>query len=125
MRKIIILVLFLGITSCGIFGGDFPMTAFIVKNTSEKPISFTASIIKHSQIMGAHEISNSFTVKPNDSIIVRQTYFSKDGENPQAWFKTFNIFPVEGIEMNDPNKAENWKKSVTKSQPVYVFTINK
>lgn len=102
-----------------------PMTAFIVKNTSEKPITFTASVIKMSQTFGTQEVTNSFTVKPHDSIIARQTYFKKDGENPQKWFSKFDIFPVDGTEMNDPNLAENWKKSSKDNVPVYTFTLNK
>lgn len=102
-----------------------PMTAFIVKNTSDKPITFTASVIKMSQTFGAQEINNSFTVKPNDSIIARQTYFKKDGENPQKWFSKFDIFPVDGIEMNDPTVSGNWKKSSKDKVPTYTFTLNK
>ncbi|REC47694.1 hypothetical protein DRF67_09515 [Chryseobacterium pennipullorum] len=101
------------------------MTAFIVKNNSEKPISFTAGVIKMSQAFGAQEINNSFTVKPHDSLIVRQTYFKKDSENPQKWFSKFDISPEEGIEMNDPNLSENWKKSSKDNVPTYTFTINK
>ncbi|HET8886469.1 MAG TPA: hypothetical protein VFM70_08995 [Salinimicrobium sp.] len=113
------------LTSCGILNGNNPMTAFIVKNTSEKPINFSASVLKHSQIMGPQIIDNSFTVKPKDSIIVRQTYFKRDGENPQNWFQEFKIFPVDGIELNDPKKAENWVKSSKDNIPIYTFTINK
>lgn len=57
---------------------NYPMTAFIVKNTSGQPISFTASVMKYSQTFGRQEITNSFMVKPHDSIIARQTYFKKD-----------------------------------------------
>lgn len=100
------------------------MTAFIVKNTSDKPISFTAGVLKYSQIMGAQVITNSFTVNPNDSIIARQTYFKRDGENPQSWFMEFNIFPVDGVELNDPKIPENWKKSSINNVPTYTFTLN-
>ncbi|WP_172277486.1 hypothetical protein [Chryseobacterium sp. LAM-KRS1] len=102
-----------------------PMTAFIVKNTSDKPVSFTSSVIKMSQSFGAQEVSNSFTVKPHDSIIVRQTYFKKDGTNPQKWFSKFDISPVDGVELNDPQLAENWKKGSKDNVPTYTFTINK
>lgn len=111
--------------SCSVLNGNHPMTAFIVKNTSAKPITFSAGVIKQSQIMGPQEITSSFTVQPNDSIIARQTYFKKDGENPQHWFSKFEMMPVEGIEFNDPRKAENWKKSSKDNVPIYTFTINK
>lgn len=126
MKKILFLVLAsLTLISCGVLNGNSPMTAFIVKNTSDKPISFTAGVLKHSQIAGPHVITNSFTVKPNDSIIARQTYFKRDGENPQNWFTEFSVFPVEGIELNDPNVRENWKKSSKDNVPTYTFTLNK
>jgi hypothetical protein len=100
-------------------------TAFFVKNTSNKPISFTSSVLKHSQTMGPHIIQNSFTVKPNDSILVRNIYFKSDGENPQAWFREFNIFPVDSIEMNNPKLAENWKKFNKEKFQYFTFTLNK
>ncbi len=102
-----------------------PMTAFIVKNTSDKPINFTASVIKMSQTFDAQEINNSFIVKPHESIIARQTYFKKDGENHQKWFSKFDIFPVDGLERNNPNLPENWKKSSKENVPTYTFTLNK
>lgn len=105
--------------------GNSPMTAFIVKNTSDKPISLSASVLKYSQIMVPQVIDNFFIVKPKDSIIVRQTYFKRDGENPQNWFQEFKIFPIDGIELNDPKKAENWIKSSNNNVPIYIFTINK
>lgn len=73
---------------------------------------------------GAQEITHSFTVKPHDSIIVRQTYFKKDGENPQRWFTQFEILPVDGVVMKDPQKPENWVKSEKDKIPIYTFTIN-
>lgn len=125
--KNLILIFFstLILTSCGVVNKNSPMTAFIVKNTSDKSINFSASVLKYSQIMGPQIIDNSFTVKPKDSIIVRQTYFKRDGENPQNWFQEFKIFPVEGIDLNDPKKAENWVKSSKDNIPIYTFTINK
>lgn len=124
MKKLIFVLVASLLISCLPMTGS-PMTAFIVKNTSDKPISFTASVIKMSQIMGPQEITNSFTVKPHDSIIARQTYFKKDGENPQKWFEKFDIFPVDGIEMNNPNLPQNWKKSSKDNIPIYTFTLNK
>ena len=123
-KSTLILLISVILISCLPMPGS-PMTAFIVKNTSEKPISFSASVIKMSQTFGPQEVTNSFTVKAKDSIIVRQTYFKKDGENPQNWFSKFDIFPVEGIEMNNPNLAENWKKISNDNVPTYTFTINK
>lgn len=125
MKKIIFSLLISTIfVSCLPMTGS-PMTAFIVKNTSDKPISFTASVIKMSQTFGAQEVTNSFTVKPHDSIIARQTYFKKDGENPQKWFSKFDVFPVDGIELNNPNLPENWKKYSKDNVPTYTFTLNK
>src|SRR5690606_15509577 len=126
MKKILFLILAsLTLISCAVLNGNSPMTAFIVKNTSDKTISFTAGVLKHSQMMGPHVITNSFTVKPNDSVIARQTYFKRDGENPQNWFTDFDIFPVEGIELNDPKIRENWKKPSKDNVPTYTFTLNK
>ncbi|UZT98125.1 hypothetical protein ODZ84_00715 [Chryseobacterium fluminis] len=102
-----------------------PMTAFIVKNTSDKPISFTASVIKMSVTFGTQEITRSFTVKPHDSMIARQTYFKRDGDNPQRWFTKFEIFPVDGIMMSKPEKSENWIKGEKDKVPTYTFTLNK
>lgn len=104
---------------------NYPMTAFIVKNTSDQPISFTASVIKFSQTFGSQEITNSFIVKPHDSVIARQTYFKKDGENPQNWFSAFEILPVNGIELNDPKKSEKWVKGEKDKVPTYTFLLNK
>lgn len=125
MKKTILFLFMLAIlASCGIMNGNSPMTAFVVKNTSEKPISFSTSVIKFSQTMGRQIIDNSFTVKPKDSIIVRQTYFKRDADSPQNWFQEFEIFPVDGIEMNDPKNAQNWVKSSKDNIPIYTFTIN-
>ena len=125
MKKIFlilpILLLFIG---CIALPGE-ANTAFIIKNTSEKTINTTIGVIKCSQAFGCQEYKNAFTIKAKDSIIVRQTYFKKDGENPQNWFSKFDIFPVEGIEMNNPNLAENWKKTSNENVPTYTFTINK
>lgn len=124
IKSLLIFLILLNLISCLPMIGS-PMTAFIVKNTTEKPISFSASVIKMSQTFGPQEITNSFTVKAKDSIVVRQTYYEKDSENPQKWFSKFEIFPVDGIEMNNPNLPENWKKSSKDNIPIYTFTINK
>jgi len=101
------------------------MTEFYVKNTSNKTISFEASIIKSSQISGPYEVSLPFTVYANDSVLARKIEFVKDGKNPQKWFHRFTIQPVEGIQMNDPNLPENWIKYDKNGTPIYVFTLNK
>jgi hypothetical protein len=125
MKKTLILILSSLIIIGCISTKNYPMTEFIVKNTTEKPISFSASVIKMSQTFGAQEITNSFVVKPHDSIVARQTYFKKDTENPQKWFSRFEISPVVEIEMNNPEKAENWIKGEKDKVPTYTFLLNK
>jgi len=69
-------------------------------------------------------LNNAFTVLAKDCILARQVGFRKDTENPQKWFNKFTIFSVDGIEMNDPYKAENWIKGINeKGKPIYTFTI--
>lgn len=104
---------------------EMPMTCFFVKNTSHKAITFDATVIKHSQQSGTHEVLATFTVFPNDSVLAREVRFVKDGKNPQNWFKSFVIYPEEGITMNDPNLSENWIKYYVDDLPIYVFTLNK
>ena len=100
-------------------------TEFYVKNTSTKTISFDASVIKFSQITDPYEVFLSFTVHPDEIVLARKTGFEKDGKEPQKWFNTFVIHPVDGIQMNDPNLAENWIKSNKDGTPTYTFTLNK
>jgi hypothetical protein len=127
MKKIVLIIL-IGIlaVSCGSLGfGGHPITRFYVKNNSEKSINFKITIIKHNS-MGLSEMTNAFTVLPKDSILARQIGFKKDGLNPQSWFSNFTVFPIDNIEMNDPNKAENWiKESDSNNKPIYTFTIAK
>jgi len=104
---------------------DTTTTEFYVKNTSQKTITFDASIIKPSQLSGPYEVSLSFTVNANDSVLARKAQFNRDGKNPQNWFHTFVIHPVEGVQMNDPNLSENWIKYDVNVMPIYVFTLNK
>jgi hypothetical protein len=94
------------------------MTKFYVKNTSNKTIRFDASVIKFSQITDPYEVSLPFTVYANDSVLARETRFSRDGKNPQRWFNTFVIHSVDGIEMNDPNLPKNWIKYNTNDNPI-------
>ena len=125
MKKIFlilpILLLFIG---CIALPGE-ANTAFIIKNTSEKTINTTISVIKCSQAFGCQEYKNAFTIKAKDSIIARQMIFKKDSDKPQSWFSSFEIFPVDGIEMNNPKLPENWKKSTKDKYQIYTFTINK
>ena len=100
-------------------------TEFYVKNTSTKTITFHASVIKYSQLSDPIEVSLPFTVYSNDSVLARRASFERDGKNPQNWFSKFAIDQIEGIEMNNPNLAENWIKSEINGTPIYVFTLNK
>lgn len=111
MKKVFASVLLvLMLISCDMINP--PMKAYVFKNTSDKSISFTAGVWKYN----IHQVvTNSFTVKPHDSLIFRQT----------SGFVEVKIFPVDSIEMNDPNVAENWVKSEKEGIPIYTFTINK
>ena len=125
MKKIFLsLLTFTFFVSCIALPGE-ANTAFILKNTSEQPINMTIGVIKCSTSFGCQEYKNAFTVKAKDSIVARQTIFKKDTEKPQSWFSTFDIFPVDGIEMNDPKLAQNWKKSNKDKIQIYTFTLNK
>lgn len=126
MKKFLLIILAsFTLISCGILTGKTPLTTFIVKNTSDKTLNFTASIYQQSQLMGPQIIKHSYTLRPNDSVITRKTYYTRDGKNPQIWFTEFNIFPSDGVELNDPNVAENWVKSSDTKNPTYTFTLNK
>jgi hypothetical protein len=125
MKKIFAFLILSLCTSC-----FFPLpgeknTVFVLKNTSSSQINMTIGVIKCSQTFGCQEYKNSFTVKPNDSIIARQIYFKKDSEKPQSWFSSFDIFPLDGVEMNDPKSPQNWKKSNKDNMQIYTFTLNK
>lgn len=104
--------------------GGSKLTTFYVKNDANVPVYFNASVLKHSQITGPFIINNNFTVPPKDSILVRQTYFKKDGENPQGWFQEFQIMQIDSVKLFDPKKAENWIKGTdNKGKPFYTFTV--
>lgn len=126
-KPTIILLLVFTLTSCGILipfpeSKKYPTTTFYVKNNSEKPVNFKATILKRNS-MGPFEMTNAFTVQPKDSVLARQVGFKKDAE-PQKWFTNFTIFPVDSIKISDPNKSKNWKKWInTKGRPCYTFTI--
>ena len=56
--------------------------------------------------------------------LTRQVGYKKNTENPQKWFNRFKIFPVDGMEMNDPYKPENWIEGTDqKGKRIYTFTI--
>ena len=126
MKKITLSLFILLVTSCvDLTSDDSPTTSFYVKNTSNKTITFTASVMKFSQITDPYTVTISFDVNPNDSVLARKTGFKKDGTAPQSWFESFVITQVEGIEMNNPELSENWVKYNIDKIPTYVFTLNK
>lgn len=117
-------ILFISTISCIALPGE-AKTAFVIKNTSDYPITATVGVVKCSTAFGCQEYKQPLTINAKDSIIARQTFFKKDSEKPQSWFSTFEIFPVDGVEMNDPNLPENWKKSTKEKYQIYTFKINK
>lgn len=103
---------------------NYPMTSFYVKNNSDKPLNFKASVMKYSS-MGLFEMTLPFTVLPHDSVLARQVGLRKDAQ-PTAWFTGFIIFPTDSILFNDPNNSANWLKYTdAKGRPVYTFTLTK
>ena len=128
-KTLLILLLSFTFISCGILfpfpeSKKYPTTTFYVKNNSDRTINFKTSVIKQSTITGPFEMTVPFTVQPKDSVLARQIGFEKDSQNPQKWFSKFEIFPIDGVKMFDPNKAENWRKGVNnKGKPIYTFTI--
>src|SRR5690606_23860849 len=126
MKKIIFSSLISSILiSCGALNGNYADTAFYAKNTTDKIISFEVGIFKNSVSMRRYEVKNNFQVKPNDSILITRTSFKKNFENPQYMFSTFNIFPSDNIELNDPKNAKNWIKSLKDNIVIYTLTLNK
>lgn len=123
-KPLLILLVAILFFACESTDSDYPLTKFYVKNTSSVAISFDASVIKPSQT-GSYEVKQSFTVHPNDSVLAREIGFKRDGKEPQNWFNTFQINPVDGIVMNNPNLASNWVKFNVANNPFYVFTLNK
>lgn len=127
-KSILVLLLVFTFASCGILipfpeSKKYPTTTFYVKNNSEKTVNFQSTVLKRST-NGPYEITVPFTVRPKDSILARKAMFKRDAENPQNWFTKFIIFPVDGITIHDPNKAENWKKWInSKNRPCYTFII--
>lgn len=120
IRKILFVLLPLILMSCG----NYTMSTFYVKNTSDKSVSFDASVTKFSQ-SGPYVINQHFTVKPNDSVLARKVALRND-VSPEKWFTQFTIFPTDGLEFNDPKVGQNWVKTVGKDgKPVYIFNIVK
>ncbi|PIE50410.1 MAG: hypothetical protein CSA38_03130 [Flavobacteriales bacterium] len=125
MKKIL-----LGITILSTLVGCMSMknyadTAFYAKNTSSKPISFEAGIMKNSMSFGRYEVKNSFQVSPNDSILIIRTNFKKEYDNPQHMFSTFTIFPGdENTKYSDAQNPKNWKKYLKGDLVIYTFTLN-
>ena len=125
-KNIAIILISVLMTSCGILipfpeRKNFPTTTFYVTNNSTKTINFSSTVVVFPMSRGP--LTRSFSIIPKDTILVRQVEYKKDSE-PQKWFLEFKIFPVDGIEMNDPNKAENWIKGINeKERPIYTFTI--
>lgn len=120
MRKLTTLFLLLTLVSCG----SYTMSTFYVKNTSDKTVSFDASVMKFSQ-SGPYDVNQSFTVKPNDSVLARKVSMRND-VSPEKWFTQFNIFPTDSLEFNDPKNPQNWVKTIGKDgKPIYTFNIVK
>ena len=85
---------------------------------------FDASVMKFSQ-SGPYDVNQSFTVKPNDSVLARKVSMRND-VSPEKWFTQFNIFPTDSLEFNDPKNPQNWVKTIGKDgKPIYTFNIVK
>ena len=120
MRKITSLLLLLTLLSCG----SYTMSTFYVKNTSNKPVNFNASVVKHSQ-MGPFLLNIPFTVKAKDSVLARKIALRSD-LTPENWFEKFEIFPTDSLQFNDPKNSQNWVKTIGKDgKPIYTFNIVK
>lgn len=104
--------------------GSYTMSTFYVKNTSDKPVNFNATVIKYSQT-GPFLMNVPFVVMPKDSVLARRVKL-KSGLTPENWFTEFKIFPTDGLEFNDPKEPRNWVKSMgNDGNPVYTFEIVK
>jgi hypothetical protein len=103
---------------------NYTLTTFYVKNNTEKPVNFKASVIKYSS-MGPFEMTLPFMVLPQDSVLARRANF-KNGISPTQWFTNFIIFPLDSVVLNDPKMAENWVKSTdAKGNLIYTFNVAK
>ena len=115
MRKIATFLLLLTLMSCG----SYTMSTFYVKNTSNKPVSFDASVMKFSQ-NGPYDINQSFTVKPNDSVLARKVSMRND-VSPEKWFTQFNIFPTDSLEFNDQKIRKIGLKLLEKMENQFIL----
>ena len=126
MKKyFILLLLCIFLTSCMPFIPFFtgyPSTKFFVKNNSDVVVSFKTTVVKFSSLTGPYEMTVPFNVHPKDSVLARQVGFKKNG-NPSKWFISFVIHPVNGVKLNDPYQAENWKKKFDKNGKTYYTFI--
>lgn len=115
----------ISLSSCFVLmNSNYPTTSFWVTNSSNKTVNFKASVIKYSS-MGTHEMTLPFTVYPNDTVLFRSVGYRKDA-NPINVFSQFVIFPVEGVELNNPKDSSNWIKSIdSKGKPQFIFDVNK
>ncbi|WP_156877252.1 hypothetical protein [Salinimicrobium terrae] len=126
-RVISLLLLSITLAGCGVLfpwpEGNYPMTSFYVKNASDKPVDFEATVIKQSTTTGPFTMSVPFTVNPQDSVLARQVGFRKDAR-PNTWFREFRISPLDGVKTNNPYKPENWKQgNDSKGKTTYTFII--
>jgi len=101
---------------------NYQATTFYVKNNSNKPVNFKASVEKYTS-MGPVVLTQPFTVLPQDSVLARYVKLRKDAP-PTAWFTDFIIFPTDSVQLNDPKDAANWVKTTNaKGKPVYTFNL--
>ena len=120
MKKIIFLFILFTLISCG----NYTMSTFYVKNTSDKQVNFNATVVKYSQ-MGPYLLNVPFAIKPNDSVLARKVKMRSD-LSPENWFEKFEIFPTDSLEYNDPKQSQNWIKTIGKDgNPIYTFKIVK
>ena len=121
MKTLLYILICFTFSSCMV---NYPLTTFYVKNNTNKPVNFKASVIKYNT-MGQVEMTLPFTVLPKDSVPARRANFSKDVSSNE-WFTQFLIFPVDSVVLNDPNISANWIKSLdAKGKPIYTFNIAK
>ena len=115
MRKLTTLFLLLTLVSCG----SYTMSTFYVKNTSDKTVSFDASVMKFSQ-SGPYDVNQSFTVKPNDSVLARKLKLAfwhpikfraliQYPKNIELWDEYSKIFKYEGVAQAHNYYLENKK----------------
>ncbi|MRG44039.1 hypothetical protein GFS24_02880 [Chitinophaga sp. SYP-B3965] len=103
---------------------NYQATTFYVKNNSNKPMTFKASVERYTTA-GPYIMSLPFSVAPQDSVLARSAKFRK-GLAPNQWFTDFIIFPKDSVVLNDPKNPDNWVKSTdAKGKLVYTFNLAK